>query len=263
MQLAISVSLVVRLSSNMQILRKKETLYQEEISPIYYWTLLRLCLTLSVKNNGNKSERLQTFCTLMNKKRVTSSTFNEHLDTLSKRRYISVEPELGYAKRLFHYLNAGEIEQVCPTVANLTWRIGMEVFYNLLCVLLTLLLRYAPSVGKIVKEKWSAAVSMFREWRSRPSLCRHCGTAPCQVKRRSLWKPSGTRKEDKANFAKRSNAMMLFYYGLELSEVLTKELPWKELYLERKFVQHFEEEHVVLFPVCIQRQINYWYPVTR
>ncbi|OWF38045.1 hypothetical protein KP79_PYT12799 [Mizuhopecten yessoensis] len=45
-------------------------------------------------------------------------------------------------------------------------RIGMEVFYNLLCVLLTLLLRYAPSVGKIVKEKWSAAVSMFREWRS-------------------------------------------------------------------------------------------------
>ncbi|XP_021359471.1 uncharacterized protein LOC110454337 [Mizuhopecten yessoensis] len=172
-----------------------------------------------------------------------------------------VEPEPGYAKRLFYYFTASEIKKVCPTVTDLTWRIGNEVFYNLLCVLLTLLLGYGPSIGKIVKEKWSAAVSMFREWRARPSLCRHCGTAPCQVKRISLWKPSGTRKKDEANFAKRSNAMMLFYYGLEWSVVLTKELPWNDLYLKRKFVQHFEEEHMVLFPVCIQRQINYWYPV--
>ncbi|XP_021356683.1 uncharacterized protein LOC110452455 [Mizuhopecten yessoensis] len=174
-----------------------------------------------------------------------------------------VEPEPGYAKRLFYYFNAGEIEKVCPTVADLTSRIGNEVFCNLLCVLLTLLLGYALLIGKVVKEKWSAAVSMFQEWRARASICRHCGTAPCQVKRRSLWKPSGTRKKDKANLAKRSNAMMLFYYGLELSVVLTKELPWNDLYSERKLVQHFEEEHIVLFPVCIQRQINYWYPVPR
>ncbi|OWF41089.1 hypothetical protein KP79_PYT21024 [Mizuhopecten yessoensis] len=174
-----------------------------------------------------------------------------------------VEPETGYAKRLFYYFTASEIEKICPTVTKLTWRFGNEVFYNLLCVLLTLLLGYAPSVGKIVKEKMSAAVSMFQEWRARPSLCRHCGTAPCQVKRRSLLKPSVTRKKDKANFAKRSNVMMLFYYGLELSVVLTKEMPWNDLYLERKFVQHFEEEHMVLFPLCIQRQINYWYPVPR
>ncbi|OWF56589.1 uncharacterized protein LOC110445794 [Mizuhopecten yessoensis] len=174
-----------------------------------------------------------------------------------------VEPEPGYAKRLFYYFTASEIEKICPTVTDLTWRIGNEVFYNLLCVLLTLLLGYAPLVGKVVKEKWSAAVLMFREWRARLSLCRHCGTAPCQIKRRSLWKPSGTREKDKANFAKRSNAMMLFYYGLELSVVLTKELPWNDLYLERKFVQHFEEEHMALFPVCIQGQINYWYPVPR
>ncbi|OWF48915.1 hypothetical protein KP79_PYT12475 [Mizuhopecten yessoensis] len=91
-------------------------------------------------------------------------------------------------------------------------RIGYKVIFNLLCVLPTLLLGHAPSVGKVIKEKWSAAVSMFQEWRARLPLCRHCGTAPCQVKRRSLWKPSGTRKKDKANFAKRSNAMMLFYW---------------------------------------------------
>ncbi|XP_021351003.1 uncharacterized protein LOC110448856 [Mizuhopecten yessoensis] len=179
------------------------------------------------------------------------------------RDFACVEPEPGYAKRLFYYFTASEIEKVCPTVTDLTWRIGNEVFNNLMCVLLTLLLGYAPSIGQIVKEKWSAAVSMFQEWRARPSLCRHCGTAPCQVERRSLWKPSGTRKKDKANFAKRSNAMMLFYYGLELSVVLTIELPWNDLYWKRKFVQHFEEEHMILFPVCIQRQINYWYPVPR
>ncbi|OWF38794.1 hypothetical protein KP79_PYT16678 [Mizuhopecten yessoensis] len=142
-------------------------------------------------------------------------------------------------------------------------RIGNEGFYNLLCVLLTLLLGFAPSIGQIVKEKCSAAVSMFQEWRARPSLCRHCGTAPCQVKRRSLWKPSGTRKKDKANFAKRSNAMMLFYCGLDLSVVLNKELPLDDLYWKRKLVQHFEEEHMVFFPLCIQRHINYWYPVPR
>ncbi|XP_021364960.1 uncharacterized protein LOC110457843 [Mizuhopecten yessoensis] len=172
-----------------------------------------------------------------------------------------VEPEPGYAKRLFYYFTASEIEKVCPTVTDLTWRIGNEVFYSLLCVLLILLLGYAPSIGNIVKEKWSAAVSMFQEWRAHPPLCRHCGTAPCQVKRRSLWKPSGTRKKDEANFAKRSNAMMLFYYGLDLTVVPTKELPWNDLYWKRKLVQHFEEEHMVLFPLCIQRHINYWYPV--
>ncbi|XP_021339039.1 uncharacterized protein LOC110440346 [Mizuhopecten yessoensis] len=179
------------------------------------------------------------------------------------RELTCVEPEPGYAKRLFYYFTASEIGKVCPTVTDLTWRIGIEVFYNLMSVLLILLLGYAPSIGKIAKEKWSAAVSMFQEWRARPSLCRHCGSAPCQVKRRYLWKSSGTRKKDRANFAKRSNAMMLFYYGLESSVVLTKELPWNDLYLEKKFVQHFEEEHMVLFPLCIQRQINYWSPVPR
>ncbi|XP_021347679.1 uncharacterized protein LOC110446724, partial [Mizuhopecten yessoensis] len=77
-----------------------------------------------------------------------------------------VEPEPGYAKRLFYYFNAGEIEKVCPKAADLTLRIGNEIVCNLLCVLLTLLLGYAPSIGKVVKEKWSAAVSMFQEWRA-------------------------------------------------------------------------------------------------
>ncbi|XP_069136740.1 uncharacterized protein [Argopecten irradians] len=68
------------------------------------------------------------------------------------------------------------------------------------------------------------------------TLCRHCGTIPCQVKRRSLWKPSESRKRDKANFEERSKAMRLFHYGLELSVVLTKELPRDDHYCQRKFV---------------------------
>ncbi|XP_021341809.1 uncharacterized protein LOC110442493 [Mizuhopecten yessoensis] len=174
-----------------------------------------------------------------------------------------VELEPGYTKRFFQYFTATEIEKVCPTSADLTWRIGNEVFCTLLCVLLTLLLGYAPSIRKSAKERWSAMVLMVRAWWNRPSRCRHCGTVPCQVKRRSFWKPSGSRKRDKANFAKRSEAMMLFNYGLELSVVLTKELPQDNLYWERKFCQRFEEAHMVLFPLCIQRQINYWYPVPR
>ncbi|XP_021349516.1 uncharacterized protein LOC110447876 [Mizuhopecten yessoensis] len=81
--------------------------------------------------------------------------------------YVRGAREPGYAKRLFYYFTASEIEKVCPTATDLTWRIGNEAFYNLLCVLLTLLFGYAPLVGKIVKEKCSAAMSMFREWRAR------------------------------------------------------------------------------------------------
>ncbi|OWF45226.1 hypothetical protein KP79_PYT20909 [Mizuhopecten yessoensis] len=174
-----------------------------------------------------------------------------------------VEPVTGYAQRLFHYFTATAVEKVCPTPAGLAWRIGNEVFWILLCVILSVLLRYAPSVGASAKEKWSAIVTIVHEWRTRPSQCRYCGTAPCQVKRRSLWKPSGYRKRDKVNFAERSNAMMLFNYGLELSIVLTKELPQDDLYWQRKFCQRFGEEHMVLFPLCIQRHINYWYPIPR
>ncbi|XP_021357915.1 uncharacterized protein LOC110453329 isoform X1 [Mizuhopecten yessoensis] len=165
------------------------------------------------------------------------------------RNLTCVEPEPGY----------NQAEKVCPTPVTLTWRLGNEVFCTLLCVLLALLFGFAPSIVKSAKEKWS----MFQEWRARPSICRHCGTAPCQVKRRCLWKPSKSRKRDKANFAERSKAMMLFNYGLAFSFELTMELPLDDLYWERRFCDQFEEKHMVLFPLCIQRQINYWYPVPR
>ncbi|XP_060083090.1 uncharacterized protein LOC132562362 [Ylistrum balloti] len=55
--------------------------------------------------------------------------------------------------------------------------------------------------------------------------------------------------------------MEMFSYGLELSMVLTKELSRDDFYMERKFCHQFEEKHMVLFPLCIQRQINHWYPV--
>ncbi|XP_021368694.1 uncharacterized protein LOC110460216 [Mizuhopecten yessoensis] len=179
------------------------------------------------------------------------------------RDLMSVGSEQGYAQKMFHYFSTTAIENVCPTPADLAWRIGNEVFCTLLCLLLSLLLRHAPSIAKSAKGKWSALVTTVHEWRNRPSRCRHCGTAPCPVKRRSLWKPSESRKRDKVNFAARSKAMMMFNYGLELSVVLTKGLPQDDLYLERKFCQRFEEEHMALFPLCIQRQINYWFPLPR
>ncbi|OWF37295.1 hypothetical protein KP79_PYT12682 [Mizuhopecten yessoensis] len=179
----------------------------------------------------------------------------------SERGPASVEPEPGYAPRLFHYFTASGIEKVCPAPADLIRRIGNEVFCILLSKLLALLLGYVPSIGNIAREKWSAMVSMFQGWRARPSRCRHCGTTPCQVKMKCLWMPSGPRKRSKANFTERSKAMMLFSYGLELSVQLTKELPQDDLYWQRKFCDQFEEKHMVLFPLCIQRQVNLWYPV--
>ncbi|XP_069107531.1 uncharacterized protein [Argopecten irradians] len=167
-----------------------------------------------------------------------------------------VEHETGYTERLFHYFAETEIER-CLRQAEILWRMVNAVLCNIICI--TLLLGHAP----LIKKRWIAMVAKFKEWRTRPKFCRHCGTTPCQVKRKSLWKPSGPRKRDEANFKERSNAMMLFRYGLELSVVLTKELPQDDLYWQRQFCNKFEEKHMVLFPLCIQRQINYWFPVPR
>ncbi|XP_060068721.1 uncharacterized protein LOC132548843 [Ylistrum balloti] len=186
-----------------------------------------------------------------------------HQGPAAYRDLTCVEPEPGYVKRFYHYVTANEIKKECPTPADLILRIGHEMFYTLVCVLLTLLLGNAPSLGNRIREAVSAIFLKFKEWRTRPSRCPHCGTVPCQIKRKSLWKPSGSRKKDKANFAERAKAMKLFNYGLELSVVLTKELPRDSLYWERKFCHQFEEKHMVLFPLCIQRQINYWYPLPR
>ncbi|XP_060075011.1 uncharacterized protein LOC132554716 [Ylistrum balloti] len=176
---------------------------------------------------------------------------------------VCVEPEPGYVQRFYHYFSASEFEKACPTTADITLQIGNEIMCTLFCTLVSLLLRNAPAIGKCIRKGYSTVMSMIHEWRTRPSRCPHCGTVPCQAKRRSLWKPSGSRKRDKANFAERAKAMELFNYGLELSVVLTKELPRDDLYWQRKFCHQFEEKHMVLFPLCIQRQINYWYPVPR
>ncbi|XP_033741987.1 uncharacterized protein LOC117328652 [Pecten maximus] len=132
-----------------------------------------------------------------------------------------------------------------------------------MCAPMTMLFANASSIGNSAKRKWKSMVSMFQEWRARPSTCRSCGTVPCQVERKTPWKPSTSLQKDKKNFSERSKAMLLFNYGLELSVVLTKELPQDDLYWKRKMCGHFEEEHMVIFPRCIQRQINNWYPVPR
>ncbi|XP_069142728.1 uncharacterized protein [Argopecten irradians] len=170
-----------------------------------------------------------------------------------------VEHETGFAEKLFHYFAGTEIERRCPRQADVLWRMVNEVLCNIFCILTTLLLGHAP----LIKKKWAIMATKFQKWRTRPRFCRHCGTIPCQVKRRSLWKPSGSRKRDEANLKERSKAMRLFHYGLELSVVLTKELPPDDHYWQRKFCDKFEEEHMVLFPLCIQRQINEWYPLPR
>ncbi|XP_069109216.1 uncharacterized protein [Argopecten irradians] len=174
-----------------------------------------------------------------------------------------VEPDPGFAVNMFNYLTSSEPASVCPASADILSRVGTEMFWYLVCVLMSLLLVSVCSIGKSVKRKWSGMVSRVQEWRARPSPCRHCGTAPCLVERRALWKPSGPGKKSEANFAERSKAMLLFNCGLELSTDLTKELPQDDLYWERKSCDSFEEEQMVLFPKCIRRQIDYWYPVPR
>ncbi|XP_060067407.1 uncharacterized protein LOC132547641 [Ylistrum balloti] len=179
------------------------------------------------------------------------------------RGLVCVEPAPGYVQRFYHYFAASEFEKICPTSADIALQIGNEILCTLLCTLVSLLLRNIPAIGRFTRKGCSTMMSMIHEWRTRPSRCPHCGTVPCQVKRRSLWKPSGSRKIDKANFTQRAKAMELFNYGLELSVVVTKEIPRDDFYWQRKFCHQFEEKHMVLFPLCIQRQINYWYPVPR
>ncbi|XP_033753054.1 uncharacterized protein LOC117336551 [Pecten maximus] len=109
---------------------------------------------------------------------------------------------------------------------------------------------YAPSIGNRAKGRWAAMVSMFQAWRTRRSLCRFCGTSPCQAKRTS-WKRFRPRIKNVTDFEERSNAMKLFSLGLELSVDLTKELPRDELYWARKYCDQFEEDHMVLFPLFL------------
>ncbi|XP_033733666.1 uncharacterized protein LOC117322831 [Pecten maximus] len=175
-----------------------------------------------------------------------------------------VEPEPGYTKRMLYYFTAREVEKACPTQVDLILRIGNEVFCTFLCGIVSLMLAYtyvyAPLIGNCAKKRWTVMVFMFQAWRTRRSLCRFCGTSPCQAKRTS-WKRFRPRIKNVTEFEERSNAMRLFSLGLELSVDLTKELPRDELYWARKYCDQFEEDHMVLFPLCIQRQINDWYPV--
>ncbi|XP_021349638.1 uncharacterized protein LOC110447961 [Mizuhopecten yessoensis] len=174
-----------------------------------------------------------------------------------------VEPVHGYAQRVVHFFTASEIEKVCPTHLDVACQIGNDALCTLFSKLLTLLVVHMSWIGNTLTKKWSSMVSKAQEWKNRRPLCGYCGTAPCQVLRRSKWHPSGPRERDEANFSERSNAMMLFNCGLEVSTILTKELPQDELYWTRRSCQKFEEEQLSLFPLCIQRQIDLWYPVPR
>ncbi|XP_060067954.1 uncharacterized protein LOC132548148 [Ylistrum balloti] len=174
-----------------------------------------------------------------------------------------VEPEHGYVHRLIQYFTATKIEKLCPTHMDLVCRIGYEVFSIIICMLITLLLVSVPSIGIALKNRLSRMVSMAQEWKNRVFRCRYCGTNPCQVKRRSTWLKLRPPSNNNDNYSERSNAMMLYNCGLEVSTLLTKELPQDDTYWERRFCQTFEEKHMRLFPLCIQRQIDNSYPVPR
>ncbi|XP_069129015.1 uncharacterized protein [Argopecten irradians] len=151
------------------------------------------------------------------------------------RDLICEEPELGFAIKMLYRLTGSEVERVCPAPCDIIWRIGEEAFWNVL----------------------------YRDWRARPVRCQDCGTTPCQVERKTLWKPVGSRKREMANLSHRSKAMRLFSDGLELSVMLTKELPEDELYWQRKCYDQFGEDQVKLFPRCIRKKLDYWYPIPR
>ncbi|XP_033739590.1 uncharacterized protein LOC117326898 [Pecten maximus] len=85
-----------------------------------------------------------------------------HQGPASYRDLTCVEPEPGYTQRMLSFLTAREFERICPARAVLIWRIGSEVFCNLLCVLITLLLGYAPSIRNSARERWSFMVSMIK-----------------------------------------------------------------------------------------------------
>ncbi|XP_069129014.1 uncharacterized protein [Argopecten irradians] len=175
------------------------------------------------------------------------------------RDLICEEPELGFAIKMLYRLTGSEVERVCPAPCDIIWRIGEEAFWNVLCVLMTMLLTYATSIGESAKKK----IKEYRDWRARPVRCQDCGTTPCQVERKTLWKPVGSRKREMANLSHRSKAMRLFSDGLELSVMLTKELPEDELYWQRKCYDQFGEDQVKLFPRCIRKKLDYWYPIPR
>ncbi|XP_033732221.1 uncharacterized protein LOC117321779 [Pecten maximus] len=167
-----------------------------------------------------------------------------------------VEPEPGYVLQLIRYFTATEIQKECPAPEDIAWRFGYEVICIVVCVLLTQMIAYAPSIGNTARRSLSKA----RNWIKRPWRCRYCGSAPCQVLRKSTSDQLVPRREDSGDHSERSNAMMLFNCGLEVSTLLSKELPQDDLYWERRFCRTFEEKHLCLFPLCIQRHINSLYP---
>ncbi|XP_069107161.1 uncharacterized protein, partial [Argopecten irradians] len=160
-----------------------------------------------------------------------------------------------------------KVEKTCPTHGALLLRIGNEVFCTVLCAITSLILvytyMYALLVGNHARKFWKAIGVIFREWRARRSLCRFCGTDPCQARRTSWRRHEARMLNHMVDFEKRSHAMWMFSLGLELSATLTKELPRDEKYWARKYCADFQEEHMALFPLCVQRQINAWYPLPR
>ncbi|XP_069107130.1 uncharacterized protein [Argopecten irradians] len=183
------------------------------------------------------------------------------------RGFTCVEPEVGYMERMINYFVARKVEKTCPTHGALLLRIGNEVFCTVLCAITSLILvytyMYALLVGNHARKFWKAIGVMFREWRARRSLCRFCGTDPCQARRTSWRRHEARMLNHMVDFEKRSHAMWMFSLGLELSATLTKELPRDEKYWARKYCADFQEEHMALFPLCVQRQINAWYPLPR
>ncbi|XP_033760739.1 uncharacterized protein LOC117342650 [Pecten maximus] len=173
-----------------------------------------------------------------------------------------VEPEPGYAQRLLHFFIGTEIKKLCPKPIFFTWNIGKDIYNAVVSAITNVMIGWIlRCFGKFVHKRLFLVVSRILKWKLHTPHCSYCGTSPCQVDRRRFWKPSEPRPRVRANLVERSNVMKRFSRELELCVEMTNELPQDYTYWVRKFCQRFGEEQLILFPLCIQRQINYWYPL--
>lgn len=176
------------------------------------------------------------------------------------RTLTCVEPEPGFLSRLNHYITGTEVPKVCLTRPEIVKRcvVCLLAYGFLICIIL--LIPYIRPTCRYIM----GSLSKARQWIIGPRRCPHCRTDPCQVMRKSTLNQLNQHNRKIGILAERSIAMMVFNCGLEVSTLLTTELAQDDQYLERRLCQNqFEEKHMELFPVCIQKHINKFYPLPR
>ncbi|OWF38594.1 hypothetical protein KP79_PYT08971 [Mizuhopecten yessoensis] len=170
----------------------------------------------------------------------------------------STEPAQGYVQQLYSYLSSSEVPKVCPSSQDIVHWICVEYTTTVLYIVAMLIL---PSVDKKLWKRWPRAMSRLLKLAvlieristfSALIRCRHCGTYPCQAEREYSWKPPGSCQRTADNYIRRAVAVIRLQKELVDSGTLPEEsIPQNVVYLES------------IFPLCIQRQLDIWYPLPR